>query len=192
MENKHDRRGKRGRQRKKEQREFDHTLLHVARVARVVQGGRRFSFRATVAVGNRKGKVGVGIAKGSDVSNAIGKAVHNAKKVLVSFPIVNETIPGETDVKFGSARIIVKPAKPGRGIVAGGALRAIAELGGIKNLTAKSLGSNNKINTARAMLKALSQLRIKEEDKNSPKHIAEEIKSDSKSKLKEQHATSSN
>ncbi|MBM3256499.1 MAG: 30S ribosomal protein S5 [Candidatus Moranbacteria bacterium] len=168
MENRRNQHGKRGRRGKKEQREFDHALLNIARVARVVQGGRRFSFRATVAIGNRKGKVGVGIAKGADVSSAIGKAVHNAKKNLVTFSIVNETIPHETKTKFGSAQIIIKPAKLGKGIVAGGALRAIAELGGIKNLTAKSLGSNNKINTARAMLKALSQLKIKKDDHANP------------------------
>lgn len=144
---------------KKREQEFDHNLLHVARVARVVQGGRRFSFRATVAIGDKKGKVGVGIAKGSDVSTAIGKAIHDAKKGLVSFPIENNTIPHEVNAKFESAKIILKPAKEGRGIVAGGAIRILAELGGIKNLTAKSLGSNNKINTARAMLVGLKQLK---------------------------------
>jgi len=134
--------------------------LNVARVARVVQGGRRFSFRATVAIGDRKGKVGVGVAKGSDVSTAIGKAIHDAKKNLVIFPIHNNTIPHETNAKYESAKILLKPAKEGKGIVAGGALRILADLGGIKNLTAKSLGSNNKINTARAMLVALSQLKV--------------------------------
>ena len=146
------------RKRKKQDREYDHSLLHVARLARVVQGGRRFSFRATVAIGNHKGTVGIGIAKGPDISNAIGKAVHNAKKQLVIFPIVNSTIPHEVAVKFGSSKIIIKPAKEGKGIVAGGALRSIAELGGIRNLTAKSLGSGNKINTGKAMILALKQL----------------------------------
>lgn len=148
-----------GRDRKKEKRDYEHSLLHVARVARVVQGGRRFSFRATVAIGDRKGKVGVGVAKGVDVSTAIGKAIHDAKKNLVVFPIVNDTIPHEIDAKFESAKIILKPAKEGKGIVAGGALRVLADLGGIKNLTAKSLGSNNKINTAKAMLSALLKLK---------------------------------
>jgi len=148
----------RGRDRR-EKKDYDHSLLHVARVARVVQGGRRFSFRATVAIGDRKGKVGVGVAKGADVSTAIGKAIHDAKKSMVIFPIQENTIPHETEAKYESAKIILKPAKVGRGIVAGGALRVLADLGGIKNLTAKSLGSNNKINTARAMLVALSNLK---------------------------------
>ena len=152
----------RGRDRRKEKKDYDHSLLHVARVARVVQGGRRFSFRATVAIGDRKGKVGVGVAKGADVSTAIGKAIHDAKKNLVIFPTKENTIPHETQAKYESAKILLKPAREGKGIVAGGALRILADLGGIKNLTAKSLGSNNKINTARAMLKALSQLKAAE------------------------------
>jgi len=147
---------------KKQEKDYDHSLLHVARVARVVQGGRRFSFRATIAIGDRKGKVGVGVAKGVDVSTAIGKAIHDAKKNLVSFPIFRDTIPHEISAKFESAKIILKPAKEGKGIVAGGAIRVLADLGGLKNLTAKSLGSSNKINTARAMLCALKQLKVRE------------------------------
>lgn len=155
-------RRRRGRDFKKEKRDYEHSLLNVARVARVVQGGRRFSFRATVAIGDRKGKVGVGVAKGSDVSTAIGKAIHDAKKNLVVFAMENNTIPHEVNAKYESAKIILKPAREGKGIVAGGALRVIADLGGIKDLTAKSLGSNNKINTAKAMLSALKQLKNKE------------------------------
>lgn len=147
---------------KKQEKDYEHSLLHVARVARVVQGGRRFSFRATVAIGDRKGKVGVGVAKGVDVSTAIGKAIHDAKKNLVSFPIYRDTIPHEVTAKYESARVILKPAKMGKGIVAGGAIRVIADLSGIKNLTAKSLGSNNKINTAKGMLIALKQLKVRE------------------------------
>jgi len=154
------RRGGRGRDQRKEKRDYEHSLLNVARVARVVQGGRRFSFRATVAIGDRKGKVGVGVAKGSDVSTAIGKAIHDAKKNFVTFAIKNNTIPHEVHAKYESAKILLKPAKEGKGIVAGGAIRVLADLGGIKNLTAKSLGSNNKINTAKAMLSALKQLKI--------------------------------
>jgi len=148
-----------GRDRKREKRDYDHSLLHVARVARVVKGGRRFSFRATVAIGDHKGKIGVGVAKGVDVSTAIGKAIHDAKKHLITFVLENNTIPHEVHSKYESARIILKPAKEGKGIVAGGALRVLADLGGIKNLTAKSLGSNNKINTGRAMVEALRQLK---------------------------------
>jgi len=161
MQERDKRRRGRGRDHKKEKRDYDHNLLHVARVARVVQGGRRFSFRATVAIGDRKGKAGVGVAKGVDVSTAIGKAIHDAKKHLVSFAITNNTIPHEVQAKYESARIILKPAKEGKGIVAGGAIRVLADLGGIKNLTAKNLGSSNKINTARAMLVALKQLKAR-------------------------------
>jgi len=161
-----EKRRKRDRKDRRREKDFDHSLLHVARVARVVQGGRRFSFRATVAIGDKKGKVGVGVAKGSDVSTAIGKAIHDAKKDLVTFPIFKNTIPHEIKSKFESAKIILKPAKEGKGIVAGGTLRVLAELGGIKNLTAKSLGSNNKINTARAMLAALKKLKSKKVKEN--------------------------
>ena len=159
-----DRRDNRRGGRDRREKDFDHSLLHVARVARVVQGGRRFSFRATVAIGDHKGKVGVGVAKGSDVSLAIGKAIHDAKKELITFPILAETIPHETKAKYKGAEIIIKPARVGKGIVAGGSLRVVAELGGIKNLTAKNIGSRNKINTAKAMLKALKSLRVKKMD----------------------------
>mgnify|MGYP000863706937 CR=1 FL=1 len=191
------------RRRDKREKDFDHSLLHVARVARVVQGGRRFSFRATVAIGDRKGKVGVGVAKGSDVSLAIGKAIHDAKKHLVSFVRRGSTIPHEIDFKYESARIILKPAKEGKGIVAGGALRILADLGGIKDLTAKSLGSNNKINTAKAMLGALKNLKNTEksqtiegkkteteskkiEGETQVEKPAEPIKEENKSKSKKQ------
>ena len=169
--NNRDNRGRRGRDRRREKKDFDHSLLHVARVARVVQGGRRFSFRATVAIGDRKGKVGIGVAKGVDVSTAIGKAIHDAKKDLVVFEVSNGTITREVEAKYKGAKIILKPAKEGKGIVAGGAIRVLADLGGIKNLTAKSLGSNNKMNTGRAMIEALKQLKVtekKEEKTNNP------------------------
>ena len=158
--------------RNRQEKDYEHNLLHVARVARVVQGGRRFSFRATVAIGDRRGKAGVGVAKGVDVSTAIGKAIHDAKKNLVSFPIYRDTIPHEVNAKYESARIILKPARIGKGIVAGGAIRVLADLSGIKNLTAKSLGSNNKINTAKVMLKALKQLKVRTKKENVTKNNA--------------------
>lgn len=176
MEDRNRNRRRRGRDRKKEKRDYEHSLLNIARVARVVQGGRRFSFRATVAIGDRKGKVGVGVAKGADVSTAIGKAIHDAKKNLVVFSLKNETIPYEVEAKYESAKIIIKPAKEGKGIVAGGAVRILADLGGIKNLTAKSLGSNNRINTARAMLEALKQIKIDEKKVVEPVVAKEEPK----------------
>lgn len=184
--NNNNRRGRgRGRDQRKEKRDFEHNLLNIARVARVVQGGRRFSFRATVAIGDRKGKVGVGVAKGSDVSIAIGKAIHDAKKNFVTFAIKNNTIPHEIEAKYESAKIILKPAKEGKGIVAGGAIRVLADLGGIKNLTAKSLGSNNKINTARAMLSALKQLKVKKVKEVEPEVKTQQNKPKEEKKVAE-------
>lgn len=143
---------------KREKSEFDQKLLDLARVTRVVKGGRRFSFRASMVIGNRKGKVGFGVAKGSDVSNAIGKAVADAKKNLVTIKRTNTSIAFSVNKKFGAAKVLIKPAKEGRGIVAGGAVRAVVELSGIKDITAKSLGSSNKINVARATIAALVDL----------------------------------
>lgn len=150
--------GRRGGGRKP--RDFDQTLVDVARVARVVKGGKRFRFRATIVIGDHKGKVGMGVAKGPDVTTAINKAVAQAKKNFVHVPLVNETIPHEIQCKYGSAMVLLKPARPGIGIIAGGGVRAVAELAGIKNLLSKMLGSANKINNIRAALLGLSQLRL--------------------------------
>jgi len=139
----------------REKKEFDERVLDVARVARVVAGGKRFRFRATVAIGNRNGMVGVGIGKGADVAQAVAKATHQAKKHLVKVPIVKNTIPFEIKIKYNAAIIYLKPAPPGRGINAGGAVRVMAELAGIHDIIGKILSrSNNKINNARATLKA--------------------------------------
>jgi small subunit ribosomal protein S5 len=138
--------------------EFDQKLLDLARVVRVVKGGRRFSFRATMIIGNRKGKVGLGVAQGTDVSGAINKAVEAAKKSMIIVKRLDSTISYRVDERFCGAQIMIKPAKDGKGIVAGGAMRLIFELAGVKNITAKSLGSSNKINIAKATLKALDQL----------------------------------
>jgi small subunit ribosomal protein S5 len=142
----------------KKKQEFEQRLLDLARVARVMKGGRRFSFRATVVVGNRKGKVGVGTAKGVDVSDSINKAFSKAKKNVILIKRLDSTISFRVDEKFGGAKVMIKPAKEGRGIVAGGAMRSVIELAGVKNITAKSLGSPNKINVAKATLVALSKL----------------------------------
>lgn len=144
-----------------EKPDFDQKLLDLARVTRVVKGGRRFSFRASVVIGNRKGKVGFGVAKGSDVSNAIGKAVASAKKKMVNVKRTNTTVAFNVEKKFGAAKVLIRPAKEGRGIVAGGAMRAVIELAGIKDIVAKSLGSSNKINVARATIAALEELNKK-------------------------------
>lgn len=146
---------------KREKPEFEQKLLDLARVTRVVKGGRRFSFRATMVIGDRKGRVGVGVGKGSDVSNAIGKAVNDAKKDLINIDISTGTIPYDMSVKMGSAKIMLKPAKEGRGIVAGGAVRAVVDLAGIKDIVSKSLGTSNKLNVARAAVKALKEFEVK-------------------------------
>jgi len=144
--------------------EFDQKILDIARVTRVMAGGRRFSFRIAAVIGDRKGKVGVGVAKGSDVSLAMEKAVNNAKKNMISVNIVDGGIPHEVLVKNKGSRILLKPAKVGRGVIAGGAVRVVCEFAGISNVTAKMLSkSKNKINNARATINALKQLRTKPE-----------------------------
>jgi small subunit ribosomal protein S5 len=141
--------------RQPEKREYEHKVLDIARVARVMAGGRRFSFRATVVIGDRKGKVGVGIGKGADTAIAIDKAINAAKKKMIQIDISTGTIPVDVEAKFGSAKIILKPAKEGKGIVAGGAVRTVVDYAGIKNITAKMLGGKNKLNNARATVQAL-------------------------------------
>ncbi len=144
--------------RRREKPEFEQRMIDLARVTRVVKGGRRFSFRASMVIGNRKGKVGFGVAKGSDVSTAISKAVANAKKNMITVKKTNTTIAFDIREKFGAGKVLLRPVKEGRGIVAGGAMRAVFELAGIKDVVAKSLGSSNKINVAQATLKALERL----------------------------------
>lgn len=153
------------RRRRRKDREFDQNLVDVARVARVMKGGRRFGFRATVVIGDRKGKVAVGIARGADVTLAVNKAVAKAKKSFIHVPIIDGTIPHEITVKYGGAKVFLKPAPPGTGIIAGGGVRAVAELGGIKDLLSKMLGSASKINNVRATLLAFESLK-------TPKQIA--------------------
>jgi len=145
---------------KREKPEFDQKLLELARVTRVVKGGRRFRFRATVVSGNRNGKVGVGVGKGVDVSEAVRKAGNNAKKNMIQVKRYNSTIACKAEAKVGSAKVLIRPARPGRGIVAGGAVRAVVELSGIRDIVSKSLGSANKLSVARAAVKALEQVKI--------------------------------
>lgn len=145
----------------REKSEFDQKVLDIRRTARVVAGGRRFSFRATVVVGNRNGKVGLGVGKGSDVSGAVEKAVYQAKKQMIIVPLNDKrTIPHVVWAKFSAARVIFKPAKEGRGLVVGGPVRIIADLAGIKNLTGKILSRTaNKLNNARATMEAFKKLK---------------------------------
>lgn len=144
-----------------EQPEYEQKLLDVRRTARMAAGGRRFSFRAVVVIGNKKGKVGVGIAKGSDVTMAVDKAVRQAKKKLVVVPITeNGSIVYKVFAKYSAARVMLKPALKGRGVIAGGTVRTICNLVGITNITAKVLGkTNNKLNNARATISALEKLK---------------------------------
>lgn len=150
-------------------KEFEEVVINIDRVARVVKGGRRFRFKALVVVGNRKNKVGVGVAKGADVQAAIAKATDVAKKHLVTIPVVNETIPHEMEVKLAGARVLIKPAAPGTGIIAGGVVRAIIGVTGIRNMLSKSLGSTNKVNIAYATVEALGGLVPREKWLNADK-----------------------
>ncbi|HEY8886284.1 MAG TPA: 30S ribosomal protein S5 [Candidatus Microsaccharimonas sp.] len=141
-----------------EPKQFEELVINIDRVSRVVKGGRRFRFKALVVVGDHKTKIGVGVAKGADVQAAIAKATDVAKKNMIIIPVVNETIPHENEVKFSGARVLLKPAAPGTGIIAGGVVRSIIGMTGIRNLLSKSLNSTNKVNIAYATIEALRSL----------------------------------
>ena len=142
--------------RKQEPKEYDEEVIQLDRVTRVVKGGRRLRFRATVAIGNRKGKVGIGVAKSNEVVGAIKKAVTKAKQNLIVVPMTkDDTIPHRIQSKFKASKILLIPAGPGTGIIAGGATRRIIELSGIKNILSKTLGSPNKLNNSQATIEAL-------------------------------------
>ena len=152
-----------------EPKQFEELVINIDRVSRVVKGGRRFRFKALVVVGDRKNKVGVGVAKGADVQVAVQKATDIAKKNLVVIPIINETIPHENEIKYSGARVLLKPAAPGTGIIAGGVVRSIIGVTGIRNLLSKSLNSTNKVNIAYATIEALRTLVPKDEWLNADK-----------------------
>jgi small subunit ribosomal protein S5 len=141
-----------------EEKQFDERTLHIDRVARVVKGGRRFRFRALVVVGDRKRKVGIGSAKGADVTAAVNKATEVAKKNFVEVSLYKGTLPHEVEYKVSGAHILLKPASAGTGLIAGGAVRTILEVAGVKNALSKSLGSSNKTNTSYATIAALDSL----------------------------------
>jgi small subunit ribosomal protein S5 len=141
-----------------EDKQFDERTLHIDRVARVVKGGRRFRFRALVVVGDRKGRVGIGSAKGSDVTSAVTKATEVAKKHFIKVSLYKDTLPHDTTAKVGGAHILIMPASPGTGLIAGGVVRTILEVAGVGNALSKSLGSSNKTNTAYATIAALDSL----------------------------------
>lgn len=141
-----------------EEKQYDERTLHIDRVARVVKGGRRFRFRALVVVGDRKGKVGIGSAKGADVTSAVTKATDVAKKHMVSVSLYKGTLPHEAEAKVSGAKILIKPASAGTGLIAGGVVRSVLEVAGVSNALSKSLGSTNKTNTAYATVAALESL----------------------------------
>lgn len=153
-----------------QQDEFDQKIVDLARVTRVMAGGKRMRFRACVVIGNRKGKIGLGLDKGADVPMAVNKAVNQAKKNLIDVPMVNDTIPHEIFQKYGAGKVLLKPASKGKGVIAGGAVRSILELSGIKNITSKILGTNNNVTVAKTTIVALQN--IKKVDKPAKKKEA--------------------
>ena len=140
----------------REPKEFEERVIEVDRVSRVAKGGRRIRFRVLVVIGNHNGKIGMGVAKATEVAEAVKKAVSHAKKHIFTVPIIEGSIPYEVNMKHGGANIMLKPATSGTSIVAGGSIRSVAEMAGITDLLAKSLGSSNKINNVTATIKALS------------------------------------
>ena len=155
--NRRDNRRGRGRGRDERPKEFDSITISIDRVSRTVKGGRRMRFKALVAIGDHKNRIGVGVAKGSDVTTAVQKATNKAKKDMITFNLAKETIWHEVETKATGATVMMKPAAPGTGIIAGSVVRSIVGLTGIKNLVSKSLGSTNKVNIAYAVIEGLRQ-----------------------------------
>ncbi len=166
-----DRRAPRGRRNEqvREEKQFEELVINIDRVSRVVKGGRRFRFKALVVVGDKKTKVGVGVAKGQDVTAAIAKATNVAKKNMIEIALEGNTIPHEVEKKVTGAHVLLKPAAPGTGIIAGGVVRQIIGVTGIHNMLSKSLGSTNKVNIAYATVEALKSLAPKDQCLNAPK-----------------------
>ena len=150
--------GKKAPFRKREPKEFDEEVIKIDRVTRVVKGGRKLRFRATVVIGNRKAKVGIGIGKSHEVTGAIQKAIAKAKKDMIVVKMDGATIPHEVKIKFKAAKILLLPAGPGTGLIAGGTIRKVLELAGIKDILSKSFGTTNKVNTTKATFEALKSL----------------------------------
>ena len=168
---------RRGREEKEEQRdEMDERVVHIARTAKVVKGGRRFAFRAVVVTGDNSGKVGVGVGKAREVPDAIRKASERARKAMVSVNLLGTTIPHAIQAQFGAGEVLLKPASPGTGVIAGGGVRAVVEAAGVKDILSKSLGSVNILNVVQASFEAMKQLQNYEVEAGrrgvAPEHLA--------------------
>jgi len=170
------RRDRRRNRERDEREELDERVVHIARTAKVVKGGRRFAFRAVVVVGDQKGRVGVGVGKAREVPDAIRKASDQARKAMVDIPLLGTTIPHAIQTRFGAGEVLLKPASPGTGVIAGGGVRAVVEACGIKDILSKSLGSDNILNVVQATFASLQDLQdFREEARRrgvEPKHLA--------------------
>lgn len=166
----------RRRDRREEREELDERVVHIARTAKVVKGGRRFAFRAVVVAGDNNGRVGVGVGKAREVPDAIRKASDQARKSMVSVSLLGTTIPHPIQTRFGAGEVLLKPASPGTGVIAGGGVRAVVEVAGVKDILSKSLGSDNILNVVQATFAALKQLQNFEEEAErrgvEPQHLA--------------------
>jgi small subunit ribosomal protein S5 len=157
-----------------ERDELDERVVHITRTAKVIKGGRRFAFRTIVVVGDNQGSVGVGIGKARGVPDAIRKGAERARKNMRKVSLAGTTIPHEVVAQFGAAKVLLKPASPGTGVIAGGGVRAVVEAAGIRDILTKSLGSSNVLNVIRATMKGLSQLKdVEEEARLRGKPVAE-------------------